>query len=52
MSDAFSLGIKTDGVVLVVTNKRDKVEVAKKAKETFIQAGITIIGCVLENTQV
>lgn len=48
VADALALGTKTDGVVLVLTNKKDKVEQAQKAKESFIQAGVTILGCVLD----
>lgn len=46
-SDAIALGTKTDGVLLVLTNKQDKVELVQKAKEMFAQAGITILGCIL-----
>ena len=46
--DAIALGTQTDGVMLMLTNKRDKVEQAQKAKEMFIQAGVTILGCILD----
>lgn len=48
VADAVSLGTETDGVLLVLTNKKDKVEQAQKAKEMFIQAGVPILGCVLD----
>lgn len=48
VSDAVALGTKTDGVLLVVTNKQDKVEQAQKAKEMFTQAGVNILGCILD----
>ena len=48
VSDAVVLGAKTDGVVLVLMKKQDKVEHALKAKELFIQAGVSILGCVLD----
>ena len=48
VSDAISLGMKTDGVLLVFTNKKDKVEQAQKAKEMFIQAGVPVLGCILD----
>lgn len=48
ISDAVALGAKTDGVVLVLTNKQDKVEQAQKAKTLFTQAGVNILGCVLD----
>lgn len=47
-SDAIALGTRTDGVLLVITNKKDKVEEAQKAKEMFTQAGISLLGCVLD----
>lgn len=46
--DAIALGTKTDGVLLVLTNKQDKVEQAQKAKEMFTQAGVPILGCILD----
>lgn len=48
VSDAISLGAITEGVLLVLTNKKDKVEQVQKVKEMFIQAGVTILGCVLD----
>lgn len=48
VADAAALGTKTDGVVLVLTNKKDKVEQAQKAKSAFNQAGVVILGCVLD----
>ena len=48
VSDAIALGTKANGVLLVLTNKQDKVEWAQKAKEMFTQAGITILGCILD----
>lgn len=48
-SGAITLGVKTDGVLLVIINKQAKVEQAKKAKEMFIKAGISVLGCVLVN---
>ena len=47
ISDAIALGTKTDGVLLILTNKQDKVEQAQKAKEMFAQIGVTVLGCVL-----
>lgn len=46
--DAIALGTKTDGVLLIVTNKQDKVEQAQKAKEMFTQAGVNVLGCILD----
>ena len=46
--DAIALGTKADGVLLMLTNKQDKVEQAQKAKEMFTQAGVTILGCILD----
>ena len=46
--DAITLGIQTDGVLLVLANKWDKVAQAQKAKEMFTQAGVTILGCILD----
>lgn len=51
VTDAVSLGTKTDGVVLVLSNKEDKVEIAQRAKEVFVQAGVNIVGCVLVNAE-
>lgn len=51
-SDAVALGIHADSVLLVLTNKQDKVEQAKKAKEVFLQAGVPILGCVLDKVPV
>ncbi len=48
VADAAALGSKADGVVLVLSNKTDKVEDALKVKEIFTQAGVRIIGCVLD----
>lgn len=48
VSDAVALGTKTDGVLLVLVNKQDKVEQAQKVKEMFTQAGVPILGCVLD----
>ena len=48
VSDAIALGTRTDGVLLIITNKKDKVEEAQKAKEMFMQAGISVLGCVLD----
>lgn len=48
ISDAVALGTKTDGILLVLANKKDKVEQAQKAKEMFIQAGVPVLGCVLD----
>lgn len=45
--DAVSLGTKTDGALLVLTNKKDKVEQAQKAKEMFTQVSVPILGCIL-----
>ena len=47
-SDAIAIGTKTDGVMLVITNKKDKVKGAQKAKEMLAQAGISVLGCVLD----
>lgn len=47
VSDAVSLGTKTDGVLLVLNNKEDKVEQAQKVKEMFTQANVPVLGCVL-----
>lgn len=47
VSDAVALGTKTDGVLLVITNKKDKVEQAQKAKAALLQARVNILGCVL-----
>ena len=46
--DAIALKIETDGVLLVLTNKHDKVEQVQKVKEMFTQAGVTILGCILD----
>lgn len=46
--DAIALGTKADGVLLMLTNKQDKVEQAQKAKEMFTQAGVTVLGCILD----
>ena len=51
-SDAVALGMKTDGVVLVVTNKEDKVEQAQRAIDMFVKAGISVLGCVLDKAEV
>ena len=48
ISDAVALGTKTDGILLVLTNKKDKVEQAQKAKAMFTQAGVNIFGCILD----
>ena len=48
VADAVALGTQTDGVLLVLTNKVDKVQQVQKAKEVFMQAGIPIVGCVLD----
>lgn len=48
VSDAVALGTKTDGVVLVFVNKKDKVKRALKAKEMLLQAGVNVLGCVLD----
>lgn len=48
VNDAIALGTQTDGVLLIVTNKQDKVEQAQKAKEMFTQAGVTVLGCILD----
>lgn len=48
VSDAVALGNRTDGVLLVLTNKQDKVEQVLKVKDMFIQAGVNILGCVLD----
>lgn len=47
VSDAITLGIKADGVVLVLNNKEDKVVQAQKVKELFKQANVPVLGCVL-----
>lgn len=52
VADAVALGTKTDGAILVLTNKRDKVEQAQKAKEVLTQAGVAILGCVLDKAVV
>ena len=52
VADTVSLATKTAGVLLVLTNKQDKVEQAQKAKEMFTQAGVSILGCVLDKTDV
>ena len=49
-ADAVAFGTKTDGVLLVLTCKKDKMEQAQKAKEMFMQAGVAIIGCILDKT--
>lgn len=48
VADATALGTKTDGVVLIFTNKVDKVHQAQKAKEMFKQAGVPVLGCILD----
>lgn len=50
VADAVALGTKTDGVLLVLANKKDKVEQAQKAKEMFNRAGVPILGCVLDKS--
>ena len=47
VSDAVSLGTKSDGVLLILNNKEDKVEQAQKVKEMFTQANVNVLGCVL-----
>lgn len=47
VSEAVSLGTKTDGVLLVLNNKKDKVEQAQKVKEMFTQVNVPVLGCVL-----
>lgn len=48
VTDALLLGTKADGCILIVTNKLDRVEQIQRVKERFTQAGITILGCVLD----
>ena len=48
VSDAVALGTKTDGVLLVFTNKKDKVKKAQKAKGGYLRAGVPVFGCVLD----
>ncbi len=50
--DAIVLGTQTDGILLVLTNKQDKVEAAQKAKVMFNQAGVPILGCVMDKVAV
>lgn len=52
ISDAAGLGTKTDGILLVITRKQDKVEQVQKAKELFMQAGATVLGCVLDKVNI
>lgn len=52
LADTVALGTKTDGVLLVLANKKDKVEQAQKAKDVLIQAGVAILGCVLDKVGV
>lgn len=47
-AEAVALGPKTDGVVIVVTNKQDKVEQVQKAKYMFLNAGVNVLGCILD----
>ena len=50
-TDAVLLGTKTDGTILVVANKTDKAENVQKVKEMLTQAGITIIGSILNKAE-
>lgn len=51
VTDAIAMGSKTDGVLLVVTNKTDKVSLVQNAKKMFVQAGVPILGCVLDKAE-
>ena len=51
VSDAVTFGVRTDGVLLVLADKEDKMEQALKVKESFIQAGVEILGCILNKVK-
>lgn len=50
-SDAIALGTLTDGAVLVIADKEDRVETALRTKESFIQADVDILGCILNKVK-
>lgn len=52
VADAAALGRITDGAILVLTNREDKVEQAQKAKDALTKAGVFILGCVLDKVKV
>lgn len=48
VSDSVVLGTQIDGVLFVLSYKEDKVKQVQKSKEKFLQAGVNILGCVLD----
>ena len=48
-SDAISLGQQADGVVLVISANSTRKEAARKAKDSFQNAGARILGAVMNN---
>ena len=48
-SDAISLGQSADGVVLVVSANSTRKEAARRAKQSFENAGARLLGAVLNN---
>lgn len=49
-SDAISVSSKADGVILVIASGKNEAKLINKAKVTLEQAGVYLLGCILNNT--